>query len=68
MVIELIKLIMLLLLVVKLVGVFVFICFVYVLTNYKKKDINEDNTSFTLNNKLYNNLILDLSYSNLISL
>ena len=68
MVIELIKLIILLLLVVKLVGVFVFICFVCVLTNYKKKDVNEDNTLFTLDNKLYNNLILDLSKSNMICL
>ena len=68
MVIELIKLIILLLLVVKLVGVFVFICFVYVPTNYKKKDVNKDNTLFTLNNMLYNNLILDLSKSNIICL
>ena len=72
MVIELIKLIiyfyLLLLLVVKLVGVFVFICFVCVPTNYKKKDINKDDTSFTLDDMLYNNLILDLSKSNTICL
>ena len=52
----------------KLVGVFVFICFVYVLTNYKKKDINKDDTSFTFDDILYNNLILDLSKSNMICL
>lgn len=66
MVIELIKLIILLLLVVKLVGVFVFIYFVCVPTNYKKKDVNKDNTLFTINDKLYNNFILDLSKSNII--
>ena len=52
----------------KLVGVFVFICFVCVPTNYKKKDVNKDNTLFTLNNMLYNNLILDLSKLNVICL
>ena len=52
----------------KLVGVFVFICFIRVPTNYKKKDVNKDNILFTLDNKLYNNLILNLSKSNLICL
>ena len=58
-----------LLLVVKLVGVFfVFLYVSYVFQLIIKKDVNEDHTSFTFNDKLYNNLILDLSKSNLICL
>lgn len=62
------KVIVVLLLVVKLIGVFVYICLVCVPTNNKKKVVSKDTPLLTINTTFYNNLILILRQSNLICL